>query len=260
MSQFIFAFLMTLIAGLATGIGAGLAFFTKKENAFFLSASLGFSAGVMLYVSFMEILPSAAELLQSRYHFLLPVGFFIGMLLIAFIDMMVPKDENPHEFFHTSQELKHLRRSKLLRIGLMAACAVAIHNFPEGFATFISLMQDKTIGISVVIAIALHNIPEGIAVSMPIYYATHSRKKAFWYSFASGFAEPIGAAIGYLILRPFLSQEVLATVFAATAGIMVYISLDELLPAAREYGKNHLTIWGTIIGMMFMAFVLEVVH
>lgn len=260
MSQFVFAFLITLVAGLATGIGAILAFFAKKENALFLSFSMGFSAGVMIYVSFMEILPSAADLLQSRHHILLPIGFFVGIFLIGVIDFVIPKNENPHEFFHDERDFKKKRYAKLLRSGVLTAFVVAIHNFPEGFATFMSLMQDKTIGVSIALAIALHNIPEGIAVSVPIYYATSSRMKAFLYSFASGFAEPIGAVIGYLLILPFLSNCVLSFVFSMTAGIMVYISLDELLPTAREYGKSRLAICGTVIGMIFMAMTLVMVH
>ncbi|MFA6807324.1 MAG: zinc transporter ZupT, partial [Bacteroidales bacterium] len=145
------------------------------------------------------------------------------------------------------------RNSKLMRVGLMTAIVIAIHNFPEGIATFISAMESPQLGIAIAVAIAIHNIPEGIAVSIPIYQATGNKKKAFWFSFLTGLAEPIGAIIAYLILMPFLSHTLLACIFALVAGIMVFISLDELLPAAREYGEHHISIYGLISGMAIMA-------
>jgi ZIP family zinc transporter len=136
---------------------------------------------------------------------------------------------------------------------LFTALAIGIHNFPEGLATFTAALTDPGIGIAIAVAIAIHNIPEGIAVSIPIYYATGNRKKAFLLSFLSGLAEPVGALVGYLILMPFLSPVVFGVLFAAVAGIMVFISLDELLPSAREYGEHHLSIYGLIAGMLVMA-------
>ena len=147
-------------------------------------------------------------------------------------------------------------QSKLMRMGLFTALAIAIHNFPEGLATFIAALDDPSLGIAIAVAIAIHNIPEGIAVSVPIYYATGNKKKAFWYSFSSGLAEPVGALIGFLILMPFLSPLIFGLIFAGVAGIMVFISIDELLPAAQEFGEHHLSIYGLIAGMMLMAFSL----
>ena len=138
-------------------------------------------------------------------------------------------------------------------MGLFTALAIGIHNFPEGLATFIAALNDTGLGIAIAVAIAIHNIPEGIAVSVPIYYATGSKKKAFWYSFSSGLAEPVGAMIGFLILMPFLSPLLFGMIFAGVAGIMVFISIDELLPAAQEFGEHHLSIYGLIAGMMVMA-------
>ena len=140
-----------------------------------------------------------------------------------------------------------------MRMGLFTALAIAIHNFPEGLATFAAALADPALGISTAIAIAIHNIPEGISVSVPIYYATGDRKKAFVYSFASGLSEPVGALLGYFVLRAYFSDTVFGVLFAGVGGIMVFISLDELLPTAKEYGEGHVAIYGLIAGMALMA-------
>lgn len=258
------AFGLTLFAGLSTGIGSALAFLTKQTNKKFLSVTLGFSAGVMIYVSMIEIFPKAQESLvqelgERNGSWLTVVSFFVGMFLIALIDKLIPSVENPHEV-RTVEEAREGNKvveekqgKSLLRMGLLTALAVAIHNFPEGFATLISAIKDPALGVSIAIAVAIHNIPEGIAVSIPVYYATGSRKKAFQYSFLSGLAEPLGAIVGYLILAPIMNDVVFGVVFAAVGGIMVFISLDQLLPTAREYGEHHLSIYGLILGMIVMA-------
>jgi len=268
--EILIAFAMTLIAGLSTGFGSLLALSAKKTNTKFLSVSLGFSAGVMLYVSFVEIFPKAETALTADYPTLGPwinvIAFFGGMFLIALIDKLIPKLQNPHEV-SSIEELESLNLSeeevekkkkevsskKLLRTGMFTALALAIHNFPEGIATFLAALQDPTIAIPITVAIAIHNIPEGISVYVPIYYSTGSKKKAFCLSFLSGLAEPLGALIGFLILMPFLTPALFGIAFAAVAGIMVFISLDELLPAAREYGETHLAIYGMVAGMIVMA-------
>ncbi|WP_070000110.1 zinc transporter ZupT [Cellulosilyticum sp. I15G10I2] len=254
------AFGLTLFAGLATGIGSCLAFFTKRTNTKFLSISLGFSAGVMIYVSFVEIFVKALDSLTlefgvKRGAWMTVLGFFGGMFLIALIDKFVPSSENPHEA-HSVEDLtdpSHAKNHKLLRMGMMSAIAIAIHNFPEGLATFMAAIKDINIGLPIAVAIAIHNIPEGIAVSVPIYYATGSKKKAFYYSFLSGLSEPIGALVGYLLLSQFFNEATFGILFALVAGIMVFISLDELLPASEKYGEHHLSIYGLIAGMMVMA-------
>lgn len=260
MSNFIFAFGLTLFAGLCTGIGSSLAFFTKKTNTKFLSISLGFSAGVMIYVSMIEIFVKAktsltAEVGMKSGSWLTVISFFAGMLIIALIDKFIPSGENPHDIYKIEdiENKNAIKNSKLLRMGMFTALAVAIHNFPEGLATFISTLQEPSIAIPIAVAIAIHNIPEGIAVSVPIYYATGDKKKAFLYSFLSGLSEPLGAIVGYLILMPFMNDLVFGIIFAAVAGIMVFISLDELLPSAREYGEHHLSIYGLVSGMAVMA-------
>lgn len=259
------AFGLTLFAGLSTGIGSLIALVSKHTNTKLLSVALGFSAGVMIYVSFMEILPEGIASLQHHYtekqgEIMGVVLFFVGIGIIALIDKLIPSFENPHEVkkieeMEDASKAKDFR--KLYRMGIMTALAVGIHNFPEGMATFISSLSDPSMGVAIAVAIAIHNIPEGIAVSVPIYYATKSRKKAFWLSFSSGLAEPIGAIIGYLLILPFVTPEnlevVMGVVLSAIAGVMVFISFDELLPTAEEYGEHHLSVYGLISGMGVMA-------
>lgn len=272
MGNIMFAFVLTLFAGLSTGVGSLIAFFAKKTNKKFLSISLGFSAGVMIYVSMIEIFTKAqdalvADLGEKAGAVWTVVAFFGGMFLIALIDKVIPSAENPHEARSViadcegcgdcevcvKEEKKRREKEQLMRTGVFTALAVAIHNFPEGMATFVSAFQDPSIAVPIVAAIAIHNIPEGIAVSVPIYQATGSKKRAFAYSFLSGFAEPIGALLGWLVLIPIMSDMVYGIIFAGVAGIMVFISVDELLPAAREYGEHHLSIYGMIGGMIVMA-------
>ena len=259
MNSVLMAFILTAIAGLSTGIGSCIAFLAKQTNKKFLSVSLGFSAGVMIYVSLVEILAKAkislvAEMGERAGNWVVIFAFFAGMLLIAIIDKMIPSEENPHEVKCVEDEEKEIRKTdKLMRMGVFTALAIAIHNFPEGLATFVSAMQEPSVALPIVAAIAIHNIPEGIAVSVPIYQATGSKIKAFRYSFLSGLAEPFGALIGWLILLPIMSDMVYGIIFAGVAGIMVFISFDELLPAAREYGEHHLSLYGLISGMGVMA-------
>lgn len=253
------AFLLTLLAGLSTGIGGCVAFLKGQTNHKFLSISLGFSAGVMIYVSMIEIFAEAREALCSelgiRAGSWACVGaFFGGILISAIIDRLIPSEDNPHELSGLEGSTPASPHpARLMRLGVFTALAIAIHNFPEGLATFVAALQDSSVAIPVVVAIAIHNIPEGIAVSVPIYQATGSKSKAFCHSFLSGLAEPVGALAGWLLLRPIMSDTIFGLLFAGIAGIMVFISLDELLPAAREYGEHHLSIYGLISGMAVMA-------
>ena len=255
----LFAFLLTVFAGLATGIGSAMTLFKKTLTPKFLAISLGFSAGVMLYVSFVEIFPKALETLEDAYgekkgYYYTTLAFFTGIGLIALIDRLVPSAENPHEMNKLGlSDPTQVRDKKLIRMGLFSALAIAIHNFPEGIATFFAALHDPTLGISIAVAVAIHNIPEGIAIAVPIYYATKNRKKAFTLSFLSGLAEPIGALVGYFLLLPYLTDGLFGIIFAAVGGIMVYISIDELLPMAEEHGEHHLAIWSLIAGMGVMA-------
>ncbi|PLX82937.1 MAG: zinc transporter ZupT [Desulfuromonas sp.] len=255
-----FAFGLTLFAGLATGVGSAVALFAKRTNTRLLASALGFSAGVMIYVSFVEIFAKARDAMLPTLglrtsSWMTVAGFFGGMLLIGLIDKLVPSQENPHEM-HSVEEMRagfDDYDPKLMRMGLVSALAIAIHNFPEGLATFTVALRDPDLGLPIAVAIAIHNIPEGIAVSVPVYYATGSRRTAFFLSFFSGFSEPLGALIGYFLLFPFMTDLVFGVVFASVAGIMVFISLDELLPAAREYGRHHHSLYGLVAGMVVMA-------
>ena len=261
----LFAFMLTIFAGLATSIGALLAFFSKSKNYTTLSIGMGFSAGVMIYVSFVEILEKSKVAFTELYgqnvtaEALALLCFFAGIALSAFIDYLIPEDVNPHETKSNSQllELKPqsntLNTASLKRTGIFTALAIGIHNFPEGFATFVSALDDPKLGLAIAFAIAIHNIPEGMAVSLPIYHATGDKKSAFWYATLSGFAEPIGALVGFFLLLPFMGEATLGITFGLVAGIMVYISFDELLPAARVYGNAHTTIAGITLGMLVMA-------
>ena len=284
---------LTIFAGMATSIGSGIAFFAKRTNYRFLSVATGFSAGVMLYVSFVEIFVEGTDSLSAVYgnywgQWLNAASFFGGILLIGIIDNLIPSAENPHEI-HTEQETLPLhdksaplpdfeavaadpahappgthdhrvQHAKLMRMGLFTALAIAIHNLPEGLATFLAALEDPGIGVAIAVAIALHNIPEGISVSVPIFYATGDRKKAFIYSTLSGLAEPAGAVIAYAGLLFFLGgdsgqipSQIMGMLFGGVAGVMVYISLDELLPTSRAYGKGHDSLLGLLAGMGVMA-------
>lgn len=284
---------LTVFAGMATGIGSAIAFFAKRTNYRFLSVATGFSAGVMLYVSFVEIFYKGVDSLTEAYgdvwgHWVNVASFFGGIVLIGLIDNLIPSAGNPHEA-HTEEETiplhdvsapmpdfdaiaadpqhaapgahdHRVHQQKLLRMGLFTALAIAIHNFPEGLATFLAALEDPSLGVAIAVAIALHNIPEGISVSVPIFYATGNRKKAFVYSLLSGVAEPVGAGLAYVALLFFMGGEsggvpsqVMGVLFGGVAGIMVYISLDELLPTSRAYGKGHDSLLGLVAGMAVMA-------
>lgn len=263
---------LTTFAGLATGVGGAIGFFVKKTNIRLLTFLLGLSAGVMVYISFVELLASAQENLAEAYgkfngHLIGLASFSGGMLLAMLIDRLIPESENPHEA-HGPEEL-HVpvklpendvnSASKMRRSGLLFALAIGVHNFPEGMATFAAGINSLTLGIPIAVAVALHNIPEGITVSVPIYHATGSRKKAFMYSMVSGLAEPVGAGIAMLVLYPFLSETLLSVLFASVAGTMVFIAFDELLPMAERWGFHHLSIYGIITGMLLMGFTLAVI-
>ena len=284
--NFIIALLLTLFAGMATGIGGAIIMFVKKFTPKYLCATLGFSAGVMILISLVELFQEAREALSMQFGDKLGLlytllSFFGGMAVIALIDNFVPKENNPHEVnsmtiqvheeavghhkavlsfgdeepaMGTGNSLPDSKSGNLLRLGIFSSLVIAVHNFPEGLATFISAMENPELGASIAFAIALHNLPEGIAVAIPIYYATQKRAKAVGYATLSGIAEPLGGVLGYLVLRSVLTPSLLACVLALVAGIMVYISLDELLPTAENYGEHHVAIIGVISGMVFMSF------
>lgn len=259
--------LLTTLAGLATGLGGFVTFFMKRDNTKILTYALGFSGGVMIYISMVELLGLAHDSLvvihgSKAGGLWAMAAFFGGMGLAALIDKCVPADENPHEIQDTSV-LREVQKfpdapsnKRVRRSGILFALAIGIHNFPEGIATFAAGMSSLSLGASIALAVAVHNIPEGMVVAVPLYYGTGSRKKAIWYSFLSGLAEPVGAILAMLLISPFLTPTVLAVLFASVAGIMVFISFDELLPMAEKWGHHHLSIYGIISGMFVMALVL----
>ena len=300
MNVILAAFLLTLFAGLSTGIGSAIPFFFKKFRQGYLAFFLGLSAGVMILVSFAELMPAAVEEIDTLWTFII---FFIGMISVVLIDLLIPHGQNPHHMSREKNAVESIqiecqsddgtcpeeeelegkdeqiesrllnqedpiitseeKKRALTRTGVITAIAIAIHNFPEGIATFAAAYGDISVGISIAIAIAIHNIPEGISVSIPIYYATKSKWKSFGLSLGSGLAEPVGAGIGYLIIIGLTKinffaniltlDQIIAGSLAFVAGIMVYISIDELIPVAHEYGKGDLVMGGVFAGMVIMA-------
>lgn len=272
------AFLLALFAGASTCVGAVIAFFGKKDDTRMLSLGLGFSAGVMVYIAFMELLPDAiSEFGKFSTHgeFIALLVFFASMLACVFIDKIVPSDVNPHEIkeqneyeelkfclisereIHIQNAKNHGKKAILRRTGIFTALAIGLHNFPEGFATFASSLESVQLGLVIAAAVAIHNIPEGVAVSLPIYHATGEKKKAFIYSALSGLAEPIGALFGALLILPFFGALSLAFSFAFVSAVMIFISFDELFPVAKNYAHGHECLYGLIFGMAIMAFSLK---
>lgn len=255
---------LSVLAGLCTGIGAAVALFLKRTDTRVLTFALGASAGVMVYISFMELMPTATRLLDGAIgaKWWLIGAFFGGMALACLIDRLIPEDENPHEI-HDAAELDRVNstgqfagREHVRRGAFLFAIAIAVHNFPEGMATVAAAFDNQDTALSVALAVAVHNIPEGIAVAVPLLYGTGDRGRAFRLATLTGLAEPLGAVICMLILLPFMSSVLLAVLFAVVSGIMVYISFDELLPMAERWGHHHLSIYGVTAGMLLMALTL----
>jgi ZIP family zinc transporter len=251
------ALVLTLLAGLSTAIGSLIALFARRTDTRLLAVAMGFSAGVMLYVSFVELLPSGSESLaevlgaQDAANAAV-AALFGGILAVALIDRLVPMDANPHEI-HRMNAGAPPESADLHRAGVLTAAAIAVHNFPEGLATFMSALDDLRVGVSVAVAIAIHNIPEGIAVAMPVFYATGSRGKAFLWSALSGLSEPLGAVLGLAVLAGVWSDLLLGLSLAGVAGMMIFISFDVLLPSAEAYGEHHAATYALIVGMGVMA-------
>lgn len=277
MNGIISALLLTLIAGAATGIGGALVLFKKKISSDFLAGALGLSAGVMIFISMAEMFPESQEMITgtglTHGEAFVLVAFFVGMGLITLIDFAIPEYENPHEAPGLSLDSKTAavgmleqtgNEKAMHRLGLLSALAIAVHNFPEGIATFIGALNDPEMGAGITFAIAIHNIPEGIAVAIPIYYATKSKGKALLYATLSGMSEVIGALLCLAVTAIFGIEltgggPAFPLVMSAVAGIMIYISLDELLPTAEKYGKHHIAIAGVVGGMAIMGISLLII-
>ena len=284
-NDILFAFLLAIFAGASTCAGAAIAFFSKQDSTKMLSAGLGFSAGVMVYLSFVELLPASIKefsKLSQNGEIIALFIFFASMLACIFIDKVVPDDVNPHEieapeaycelrFCYLKDRELHIAKQKaalaqnnapasnkaLRRTGIFTAFAIALHNFPEGFATFASGLESIKLGVVVALAVAIHNIPEGVAVSLPIYHATGQKRKAFIFAALSGLAEPLGALVGALLILPLFGASAVAVSFALVAGVMIFISFDQLFPVAKAYASGHECLYGLIVGMAVMAFSLK---
>lgn len=264
---------LTTIVGLSMGLGSLLSFFVKETNKRFLAIALSFSAGIMIYVSFMAILPEGMELIESHFgerggHLIALVGFFGGMLITAIVEKLVHKfgghyhghDDHDHEHKHDHEHHHGENGEHLSKLGLMSAIAIAIHNLPEGLAIFTAGLKDISVAVPIAAAVILHNIPLSIAISVPIYYSTGSKRKAFLYSLLVGLCQPFGAIIGYLILSSFFNDLVFGILFSIVAGIMIFVSLDELLPSSQKYEDHHISVYGAIAGMIVMALSISLFH
>tara|TARA_B100001245_G_scaffold213665_1_gene179700 strand:+ start:811 stop:1614 length:804 start_codon:yes stop_codon:yes gene_type:complete len=265
----LFALILTVLAGLSTLIGGFLAMHRAMVRREVLAIALGFAAGAMLLVSFVEMIPVAQESIAAEYEgwaMAITLGsFFAGMAIIGVIDRFLPRSVNPSKREGLENQprdgLSKLETKNLMRSGLLVAIAIGLHNFPEGLVTFVGALQDPQLGVLLAVAIAIHNIPEGIAVAAPVYAATHSRRQAFKYTAISGFAEPLGAVLGYVLFAAILPESLIGALFAGVAGMMVFISIDELLPAARRYAtSDHQAVYGTIAGMAVMALSLVLLY
>ncbi len=242
--QLFVALLLAFLAGISTAIGGLIAFFIKKFKVSYLSLTLGFSVGVMIFISFVQFFMTSIRNIGFLYA---DVGFFLGIVIIYLLDLSIP---------HIYKEEKTGGVRKLKKVGMLVALGISIHNFPEGIAVLFSSLSNTRLGLLVAVAIALHNIPEGISVAAPIYYATKDKRKAFYYSLLSGLAEPVGAILALLFFSPFISEFSLNFMFAVVAGIMVFISFDELLPTCFKYKRFHIAILGMLAGMFVMSMAL----
>ncbi|MBU5428026.1 zinc transporter ZupT [Tissierella pigra] len=260
--EVLLSFGLTTIVGLTMAVGSLLSFLVNKTNKRFLSLSLSFSAGIMIYVSFMSILPEGIELMENNLgehgKFVALGGFFGGMLITAFMEKVIHlfgghSHHHDHSHHHGCEE-------HLSKLGLMSAVAIAIHNLPEGLALFTTGLKDISVAIPIAVAIVLHNIPLGIAISVPVYYSTGSKAKSFLYSLFVGLCQPLGAIAGYLFLSKFFSDTLFGILFSIIAGIMIFVSLDELLPSSQKYEDHHISVYGAIAGMLVMAIAMSIFH
>lgn len=267
---YLLALILSTLAGLSTILGGVVTFFIKKDSLKLLSFGLGLSAGVMLFISLADLYPEAQEMIKNQmgesFLWLTVVSFALGILVAVLIDYFIPdhiqenmfdkqigaNEQNIDSTDCVKNENAIISIGKIKKAGITTAVVVAAHNFPEGLATFFTTTQNITLGLGIVFAIAIHNIPEGIAISIPVYQATHSKRKAFWYSFLSGMAEPVGGVIGFILIQTLFPNICLGILFALVAGIMTYISIDTLLPMSKSYDTGHYSISGVVLGLVIM--------
>lgn len=262
-SNVIMSFSLTLAVGLSMGIGSLISFFVKEANKKFLALSLSFSAGIMVYVSFMAILPEGMDLIEGsvgheKGHMLSLGAFFSGMILVAIIEKLVHLLDGDHgDHGHSGHHHMNTEVDHLNKLGLVSAIAIAVHNLPEGLAIFTAGLNDIMLAVPIALAVVMHNIPLGMAISIPIYYSTKSRKKAMIYTILVGLCQPLGAILGYVLLYKFFSDTLFGILFSVIAGIMVFVAVDELLPTSQRYEDHHISVYGFIFGMMVMAISLS---
>lgn len=267
---YLLALILSTLAGLSTILGGVVTFFIKKDSLKLLSFGLGLSAGVMLFISLADLYPEAQEMIKNQmgesFLWLTVVSFALGILVAVLIDYFIPdhiqenmfdkqigaNEQNIDSTDCVKNENAIISIGKIKKAGITTAVVVAAHNFPEGLATFFTTTQNITLGLGIVFAIAIHNIPEGIAISIPVYQATHSKRKTFWYSFLSGMAEPVGGVIGFILIQTLFPNICLGILFALVAGIMTYISIDTLLPMSKSYDTGHYSISGVVLGLVIM--------
>lgn len=249
MSQTQLSFLLTTFAGLSTLLGCILIFINIKDQNKLIAASLSFAAGVMITVSLIDLIPEAITSAHLKFH-IIPTLLFIGIFFVLGIILSMLIDS----LFPVSKE----KGKELYHIGLISMLAIILHNIPEGIATFMTSFTNITLGITLTIAIAMHNIPEGISISIPIFCATKSRFKALFYTFLSGASEPLGALLAYFFLRNLLNDTLMGFLYAIIAGIMIHISIYELLPTAFSYRskKNIIPYFLAGVGVMIMSSLL----
>ncbi|UNU73010.1 zinc transporter ZupT [Moraxella nasovis] len=255
LSNVLIAFAITFAAGLATVLGSALVFFQKTPSPRVLAFGLAFAGGAMVFVSLTEILGKSVESFGQVFgnvgYNYATFAFLAGLIAVMMIDRLIP---NPHATLDTDDPKFHDESEAYIkRIGILSAFAITAHNFPEGLATFFATLESPTVGLPLALAIAVHNIPEGISIAAPIYFATKDKKLTVIACLISGLAEPMGAMIGYFVLKSVLSDAVFGMVFGLIAGIMVFLALDELLPAAKQYSKGHEAVYGMVGGMVVMA-------
>lgn len=254
----LFALAMTTVAGVATLIGGLMALHKSFENRAVLAFALAFSAGAMIYVSLTDILAKSLDVFSrtseaSVAYGLMSLAFFCGIALLLMLDKLTPKDMNLNDQSGQIPPQK-MAKKRLMRGGVVIGLALTLHNFPEGFLVFSSILDNPATGVAIAFALAIHNIPEGIAIAAPLYAATKNKLKTLLITGATGLAEPIGALVGYLLLRDFLNGPVLGWVFGIVAGMMVFICIDEILPAAKRLEtRQRLTTYGVFTGMAVLA-------
>ena len=240
MTNIYYAFLLTFISGISTIIGY-LFIYIKGNRVGVICKSLGFASGVMITISLIDLLPNSYQLIIDKYNVIYTIIImFLCLLIGSSISLIVNKRIQSREV------------NKLYKIGIISAIIIVLHNIPEGIITYITASNNIKLGLALSLAITLHNIPEGISISIPIYYSTNSRFKAFIYTFISGISEPLGAVISYLFLSKYINNFILGIIYSIIAGMMLNIGYGELYKEAIQYNKKNAIIYSIIGGFLIV--------